>query len=159
MQPIFEAWLQMARVTVLRDIEISDTQVDQVRWHARGWDWVDPLKDSQANALDIQNGFTTHSRVLAAKGLDLEDIVAELAAEQALFKAAGITVGTDTKGVADTASDDQQPAAGADAGARTALAPLVSLGLRMTEQRTPQQISDALETYRTRDLPAPAETA
>ena len=27
----------------------------------RRWPWVDPLKDSQASTLDVQNGFSTHA--------------------------------------------------------------------------------------------------
>lgn len=107
---VFEAWLAAAVLSGRIDLSVRDEAavIEQCKWHARGWDWVDPLKDQQANVLGVQNGYTTRTRILAERGYDLEETLVELAAENALIKKLGLTLGTDDKGIADTASDDQQ---------------------------------------------------
>lgn len=113
-KPTFRAWLTAAVLAGRIDISTSDIDAvcDQIEWHPRGWDWVDPYKDEQATALGIQNLTTTLTRVAASKGLDLDELIAERKAELEKIKEAGIAVGTDTKGDATTASDDQDDSQG-----------------------------------------------
>jgi lambda family phage portal protein len=111
--PIFKDWLRMAVLS--GQISLGgysfDDVIDSMEWKARGWDWVDPYKDTQAKVLGIQNGLETITSVLAEQGRDIEDVVEERKTEVEMFKAAGVTVGTDAKGQADTASDNQQSTA------------------------------------------------
>ena len=106
---IFTAWLAGAVLAGRLSLSVRDEEevLAQCKWHARGWDWVDPLKDQQANVLGVQNGYTTRARILAERGYDLEDTLNELAEEEALIQKLGLKLGTDAKGVADTATDDQ----------------------------------------------------
>ncbi len=119
-QPIFRAWLSSSILAGRIDISVRDIDAvcAQIVWHPRGWDWVDPLKDEQAAAMAIQNLTTTLTRVVAARGLSLEELIAERKYELDMIKAAGIPVGTDNKGDATTASDDQQDDQADDAGAK-----------------------------------------
>ena len=55
------------------------------QWRARGWQWVDPLKDAQAKALELDRNLTTRRRILAERGEDLDEVLAERAAEEALL--------------------------------------------------------------------------
>lgn len=122
MQPTFESWLPNSVLAGATQLDAANVPqyVDAVRWHPRGWDWVDPYKDSMAATLDIQNLLSSYTREAAARGIDFEELVEERKHEESVIKLAGLTVGTDTKGVADTASDDQgsgdgsgdQPASG-----------------------------------------------
>lgn len=109
---VFRAWLSAAVLSGRINLSVRDEDfvVESCKWHARGWDWVDPMKDQQANILGVENGFTTRSRILAERGYDLEETLAELAEEQKLIEKYGLVLGTDAKGVADTASDDQASA-------------------------------------------------
>jgi lambda family phage portal protein len=107
---VFAAWLEHAvlagRINLgIRDL---DTVAAQCKWHPRGWAWVDPLKDMQASALGVQNGFTTRARILGEQGYDLEDTLAELADEEKLIEKYGLKLGTDAKGVADAPEDAKE---------------------------------------------------
>jgi lambda family phage portal protein len=109
-RPVFKKWLEQAvlagRINLgMRDI---DTAAAQCKWHPRGWPWVDPVKDQQANALGVQNGFTTRQRLLGEQGYDLEDTLQELSEEEALIKKYGLKLGTDAKGVADAPEDSEE---------------------------------------------------
>lgn len=59
-------------------------------WQPRSWDWVDPLKDVEAKRAELSLGITSRRRILAEKGLDFDDLLEELKAEEAALKAAGI---------------------------------------------------------------------
>ena len=120
-KPVFEAWLSMAMLTVLKDVTLTKDQIQQMTWHPRGWDWVDPLKDADAAVLMCGNGFSTRTIELAKRGLRFRKVVDQIAVEQEYMKSKGVNLGTDVagdqagKGVAadETASDG-----GASAGAQ-----------------------------------------
>lgn len=116
-EPIFQKWLRMALLTTLSDINLSPAQREQISWKPRGWDWVDPLKDAQAMVLKLQNGLITYADALASLGLDFEELMTERAREQAFIEALGVKLGTDIRGIADTADDGaaaQQDGSGGD---------------------------------------------
>lgn len=63
-------------------------------WQARGWDWVDPLKDIMAADASVALGVNSRTRICAERGLDFEDVLIELADEQRLAESHGVTLGT-----------------------------------------------------------------
>ena len=81
-QPVFDAWLPMALLTVLSDITLSQAQREQVEWRPRGWPWVDPEKDAAATILRLGNGMDTYANALAEQGMDFEAVMDERAREQ-----------------------------------------------------------------------------
>jgi len=54
------------------------------RWQARGWDWVDPKKDIEADIAAINFGLKTRADVAAERGMDLREIFEQLAEEKKL---------------------------------------------------------------------------
>lgn len=52
----------------------------RIKWRPDGWDWVDPLKDQQAEQLSVRSGFKSRSQVIAGQpgGRDIEDVDAEI---------------------------------------------------------------------------------
>jgi lambda family phage portal protein len=98
LKPIFREWLRMALLTVLSDISLTPAQMRQFRWRARGWEWVDPVKDADAAILRLQNGFSTYEKELGNLGMDFEETMATRAKEQALIKSLGLVLGTDLGG-------------------------------------------------------------
>jgi len=105
-QPVFSAWMRLAFLRLgLPGVQWA--AYDCAEWHPRSFPWVDPLKDTQATLLQLQNGFTTLHKVLAARGEDYDEVMDEIEQEQKDIKSRGIKIGTDSKGVADTATDDQ----------------------------------------------------
>ncbi len=79
------------------------------RFQARRWAWVDPLKDVQASALLINNGLASRTSIAASQGRELEDIVDELAQEEALFEAAGLEIGEKPAAPAQQTTDSKEP--------------------------------------------------
>lgn len=62
-------------------------------FQGRRWQWVDPLKDVQASALAVENGFASPYTIAAQQGLDAEDVLDDIARFQAAAKAKGVTLG------------------------------------------------------------------
>jgi len=73
-QPIAEAWLKEAVMSGVIDlpgyVEDPDQYTD-ILWTPSGWDWVDPLKDVQADIFAVRAGFTTRAHVVAERGQDV----------------------------------------------------------------------------------------
>ena len=98
MQPIYEKWLAMQLLTntVGQDMTNLEALMD-IRWQAKSWNWVDPLKDIQANIAAINAGIKTSSEVIAEQGGDIEDVYDQLAYEQELAKEKGLFLGEVSK--------------------------------------------------------------
>lgn len=63
-----------------------EAQWDQVYWQPRRWEGPDPAKQGQADEIDLRLGTTTHTALLARKGLDFEDTMQERVRELARIK-------------------------------------------------------------------------
>jgi len=89
--PIFHEWLEYALLS--GSINLPAAKVDKfarVEWKPRRWQWVDPLKDTNANILAVQNGFKSRRSIIAEAGGDVEDTFSEIAADGDLAEAKGI---------------------------------------------------------------------
>ncbi|MEW9617444.1 phage portal protein [Shinella sp. S4-D37] len=67
--------------------------------------WVDPLKDAEAEILLFNNGMKSRREIVASRGLDIEALDAEMAADKARADGLGLTFGTPP------ANDNTPPAA------------------------------------------------
>ena len=61
-------------------------------WQPRRWQWVDPQKDVEANVTAINNGLKSRRQVIAEMGGDIEDVFADLAAEETLAQQMGVVL-------------------------------------------------------------------
>ena len=52
------------------------------RWLPTKWDWVDPLKDANAEIAQIEAGLKSRSQAIAERGYDAEQVDAEIARER-----------------------------------------------------------------------------
>ena len=52
-----------------------------VHWIPPRWDWVDPLKDIQAQVLAMEAGITSRRKVVEATGYDIEEVDRENATD------------------------------------------------------------------------------
>jgi lambda family phage portal protein len=112
-QPVYEDWVRAALLNnaiegVPFDVD-RYTDEDAVKFMPRRWDWVDPLKDTQANIDSVQNAFKTHEEILSAQGKDWREVYRQLAAEQQYADELGIEVGTDIRGEATSEINDGEP--------------------------------------------------
>jgi capsid protein len=61
--------------------ELAPDRFSACRWMARGWSYIDPLKDAQADNLAIRSGTKTQAQVVAEQGGDLEELLIARKAE------------------------------------------------------------------------------
>jgi lambda family phage portal protein len=88
---VFLAWLKSAMLTGALKIRVSDYErLTEPQWQPRGWRWVDPAKEVQANIEAINNGLDTRTDVIAEQGGDFEETITTLANEQKLIEAKGV---------------------------------------------------------------------
>ena len=76
---------------ILFNLKKKFKKFTKVNWQPRGWAWVDPLKDQQANKLSIEMGTGTLTSICAAAGLNFIDVCAERKAELAVLESFGLT--------------------------------------------------------------------
>jgi lambda family phage portal protein len=82
--PIFERWIEAAVLSGelrLPGYDLAPDRFCSCRWMARGWSYIDPLKDAQADNLAIRSGTKTQAQVVAEQGGDLEELLIARKAE------------------------------------------------------------------------------
>lgn len=90
-QPVFEAWLSMALLTQTVTLPVAKfDKFNAAVWRPRGWAWVDPKSEMAANGDALDRKLTSHRRVCAANGIDFEELLDEIAVDQAMAAAKGI---------------------------------------------------------------------
>lgn len=90
---IYREWLRYAVLTpYLRLEEVNFAKYEQVVWRPRGWDWVDPRKDIDANRMAIAAGFVSPAEIIAESGNEIEDVYEQIAYANTLAKQYGITI-------------------------------------------------------------------
>lgn len=94
--PVFEKWVQMETLSLDSSIPplFILAVLDNYHFHGRGWDWVDPAKDVRANAEALATRQTSLSRIAASRGMDVRDLVEEIAQDEALLLEYGLTMNT-----------------------------------------------------------------
>ena len=98
LRSVFEAWLEMSLTSgAIGQLPFRKFEkFNRPRFQPRGWQWIDPLKDVNANIAALEAGLTTRTSILAAQGLDYEDVVRQLAREREIAEAAGIALSAGT---------------------------------------------------------------
>ena len=62
----------------------------EAHWQTRGYDWVDPVKDIDAEVMAIYAGLKTRTEALAERGRDLRETMQQLAEEEELAASLGL---------------------------------------------------------------------
>jgi len=89
-RPIWERWLETA--VLAGALELPDMDAARaVHWIPPRWDWVDPLKDIQAQLLAIEAGLMSRRKAVEATGYDIEEIDRENAADAARAAELGLS--------------------------------------------------------------------
>jgi lambda family phage portal protein len=99
--PVYEEWIETAllagAIKLPNGAALPASKLFKFRqhaWQGRRWAWVDPLKDIQASALAIDRALASPQQIAAQSGRDVEDILDDIAAFQALVAAKGVVLGT-----------------------------------------------------------------
>ncbi|MBU0752374.1 MAG: phage portal protein [Gammaproteobacteria bacterium] len=101
LQPLYEDWLALSLLSGQITFDISGKALpadryekfrNASRFQGRRWAWVDPMKEAEAQEKLLQNLLTSRTRIAAEQGEEFDDILNELAAEEAMIDAAGLDV-------------------------------------------------------------------
>jgi capsid protein len=78
-------------------------------WLPTKWDWVDPLKDANAEIAQIEAGLKSRTQAIAERGYDAEQVDREIAAERERERLLGLDFhrpGSPAQGVEAVPDDD-----------------------------------------------------
>lgn len=116
LEELLADWLQMSllhsAITYPTGAALPLAKLDKFaahRWQGRRWQWVDPLKDVQAQVMAVAAGLRSRRDIVAEMGGDLDDVWEQLAAEQALAASLGINLTATSKpGANSSQTEDDQ---------------------------------------------------
>ena len=92
-RPIWQRWLETAALSGALDLP-DMAKAKPVHWIPPRWDWVDPLKDIQAQLLGIEAGLMSRRKAVEATGYDIEEIDRGNAADAERAAALGLHYST-----------------------------------------------------------------
>lgn len=108
MIPLFEEWTRLHSLQDNSAIAPSrgDAVRDGAKFRGRGWDWVDPSKDVNANSEALKTHQTSLTRVAAQRGVDIEELMDEIQYERELAKSRGLSLDYEDGMTVETGDDD-----------------------------------------------------
>lgn len=97
--PVYEAWLESAlmrgNITMPNGSALPAAKLDKFLahiWQGRRWQWVDPLKDVEALSRAIEMRIMSPQHAAAQLGMDLDDVLRDIARFHQAAEAAGVAV-------------------------------------------------------------------
>lgn len=86
-RPVWRRWLDEAVLDSAVEMSPADylkqrRDLMRVKWITPKWEWIDPLKDLQAERLAVRAGFKSRSDVVEASGFDPEETDARILADK-----------------------------------------------------------------------------
>lgn len=125
-RPVWRLFTRLATLEELSpwtpsDFVANERELTRVKWIPPKWDWVDPLKDRQAEALAVAMGFKSRDDVIEEEGYDPEEMDERIAASQQrardlkLVLGEGNTNNSAADPQADPSADEADPNADPDA--------------------------------------------
>ena len=95
---------------VLPAYEVDRSRLLAANWLPTKWDWVDPLKDANAEIAQIEAGLKSRTQAIAERGYDAEQVDREIAAERERERLLGLDFrrpGSPAQGIAAVPSSDE----------------------------------------------------
>ncbi len=99
LEVIYNEWLPLAllnQVIIMPNgSPLPFAKIDKFRphvWQGRRWQWVDPAKDITASRDAIKSGVSSPQIVAAQMGMDIEDVLDDIAVFEAMLKNKNITL-------------------------------------------------------------------
>lgn len=91
---IFRKWVPLHMLSNASSIAPSRAMavLEASEFRTRGWAWVDPAKDVSSNAEALRTRQTSLSRIAAAQGVDFDDLLEQIAADEESLAALGLTL-------------------------------------------------------------------
>jgi lambda family phage portal protein len=91
-EPVYRAWLMSVMEDGVINLPASkfDKFADATVFRARGFSWVDPLKEMNAAVVGLKNGILSMQDVANQYGRDVEETFDQIQAEKALAESYGL---------------------------------------------------------------------
>ena len=92
-RPVYARWMDAAVLSgalTLPGYETNRARLLTADWLPTKWDWVDPLKDANAEIAQIEAGLKSRTQAIAERGYDAEQVDREIAAERARERTLGL---------------------------------------------------------------------
>ena len=92
LNPIFETWLDVmvmaGRIKSINSISYFNNKQKYIKpkWITPAREWVDPLKDMNAIAKELELGLTTKSEIVASRGKDFEEVLIQQKREKDMIE-------------------------------------------------------------------------
>jgi len=83
-QKIMQVWARSAMLSNKIKVDLP------VTWTTPRWDWVDPVKDVKGEEMELSLGLKSWSKTVRERGLNPDDLLAELLKEKVEFEKAGL---------------------------------------------------------------------
>lgn len=107
---IHARWLESAMLSGALALPFAKfDKFAEVAWKPRGWQAVNPVDEVNSNIANVGAGFTSPQRVVAAKGADYDEILAEIAEAKAKAERLGLTFSADLAPINPAAADAPPP--------------------------------------------------
>ena len=114
-RPVWKRWMDVAQMSGalrLPSYERRRAEYQSAKWLPTRWDWVDPLKDTNAELAQIGAGLKSRTQAVSERGYDVEQLDREIAAERARERELGLDYrqpGSAARSVSDTAPAADDP--------------------------------------------------
>ena len=96
-RPVWARWMDvafMAGALSLPSFERRRAEYLACEWLPTKWDWVDPLKDTNAELAQIAAGLKSRTQAISERGYDAEELDRQIAAERQRERELGLSFGT-----------------------------------------------------------------
>jgi len=100
-RPIYARWIAVAALSGALDLpnwRARRREYQSAEWLTPKWEWVDPLKDAKAEIEQIRAGLKSRAQAVAERGMDIEELDAEIAQDCARARALGLDFGQAMQG-------------------------------------------------------------
>jgi len=110
-RPITQRFLDLAVLGGILPLKVADyvakrVEYSRTKYIPPRWEWIDPLKDRQAEKLAVDEGFKSVDDVIEAEGYDPLEVDKRIAAAQERRSRLGIVLAADKEAAAKAAADE-----------------------------------------------------
>ena len=116
LKKIYPLWLDTSLMVEAIQLDSGKTlpytkfnKFNAATWQPRGFDWVDPKNDIEADMVAVNFGLKTRTEVAAARGKDLRDIFEQLKREEEMADEYDLVFTTSKMEAAANAANDTMP--------------------------------------------------
>ncbi len=107
-RPIWNKFIELAVLSGAIDVP-NDPTFPLVKWIPQGFSWVDPQKEQKAQMEAVRCGFKSRSEVVSELGYDVEEIDAEIAADNARADALNLQFDSDSRTIKEQTGEKNDP--------------------------------------------------